>query len=214
MTRMPATSSCMTLLISSSCFWSRGSSGPALYRQTAMHPASRGNAHRSINPNCRFNRNMQKMLPATSMVVRIIPRINWATKFCIWVMSLVTRVTSEPVPNRSIWGKEKHMIRRKQSFRISLPMFWLARWANMLFREPHIPPNSTRPTMVRPRVKIRSNPPAPAASSRSTPSSTIRRISPGCSRSMETSPTMNRAAGMAKYRYFLTYFHILFLPNP
>ena len=114
------------------------------------------------------------------------------------------KIPPEPVPNRSIWGKEKVMIRRKQSFRISFPTFWLVRWTNMLFREPHSPPSITRPIMASPRVRIRSSPPAPAASSCSTPSSTIRRISPGWSRSMETSPTMNRAAGTAKYRYFFT----------
>ena len=47
----------------------------------------------------RRRRNRQKILPPISMKVRIIPRTNCATKFCIWVMSLVTRVTNEPVPN-------------------------------------------------------------------------------------------------------------------
>ena len=53
-----------------------------------------------------------------------MPRTNWETKFCTWVISLVTRVTNEPVPNWSSWGKENCIIRRKQSLRISLPMFW------------------------------------------------------------------------------------------
>ena len=167
-----------------------------------MQPASRGKAHKSIHPNCRFRRNMQKMLPPISMVVRIMPRTNCAARFCTWVMSLVTRVTRDPVPKRSICGKEKVMIRRKQSFRISLPMFWLVRCTNILFRAPHAPPNKTSRIMMSPSLTISSSPPAPEASSFSTPSSTIWRISPGWSRSMETSPTMNKAAGMAKYRYF------------
>ena len=36
------------------------------------------------------------------------------------------------------------MIRRKVSFRISLPIFWLEMWVKALFSEPHSPPNTTR----------------------------------------------------------------------
>ena len=46
-------------------------------------------------------------------------RMSMATKFCIWVTSLVTRVTSEPVENRSIFPKEKLWIFRYRSLRIS-----------------------------------------------------------------------------------------------
>lgn len=74
-------------------------------------------------PNVLFSRNMKKMLPKVSIEVRIIPRTKLDTKFCTWVMSLVTRVTREPVPNRSTWGNEKVMMLRKASFRISFPMF-------------------------------------------------------------------------------------------
>ena len=42
------------------------------------------------------------MLPNVRSVVRISPLINSETKFCTWVISLVTLVTMEPVPNRSI----------------------------------------------------------------------------------------------------------------
>ena len=92
--------------------------------QMAKHPMVRGKAHSTTRPKVWFKRNMQYMLPNISIEVRIMPRTNWETKFCIWVMSLVTRVTNQPVPNWSSWGKENCIIRRKQSLRISLPMFW------------------------------------------------------------------------------------------
>ena len=59
-------------------------------------------------------------------------------------MSLVTRVTSEPVPTCPTCGKEKVMILRKQSFLISLPTFWLAICTNTLLSKPQSPPKSTR----------------------------------------------------------------------
>ena len=137
------------------------------------------------------------MLPKVSMVVRTMPRTNWDTKFWTWVMSLVTRVTREPVLKASIWGKEKDIIRRKQSFRMLLPMFWPAMWTNTLLREPHSPPNSTSRIIRRPSCQMRAMLPTPPFSRPRTPSSTIRLMIPGWVRSMDTSPTMKRAAKTA-----------------
>ena len=144
---------------------------------------------------------MKYMLPNISMAVRIMPRTNWEMKFCTWVMSLVTRVTREPAPSRSTWGKEKVMIRRKQSLRISLPMFCPALCTNTLFIDPQKPPNSTSPTICSPSRQISVRSPAPPLFSPSTPSSTIRLMMPGWIRSISTSPTMQAAASTAKCRY-------------
>ena len=57
--------------------------------------------------------------PIIMLGARSAIRITMATKFCIWVTSLVTRVTSEPVENRSILPKEKLWILRYRSLRIS-----------------------------------------------------------------------------------------------
>ena len=46
-------------------------------------------------------------------------RITIATKFCSWVTSLVTRVTREPVENRSILPNAKLWILVYRSVRIS-----------------------------------------------------------------------------------------------
>ena len=99
MMRMPDTSSCRMALIRSSWACSRTNSGFALYRQKASTPTMNGNAHSTIRPNFAFSRNMKKMLPKVSMDVRIRPRLNSDTNSCTCVMSLVTRVISEPVPN-------------------------------------------------------------------------------------------------------------------
>ena len=121
--RMPETSSCMIALIRSRCACSFSNNGFALPRQITMQPTMNGNAHSTTSPNRGFSRNMKNILPKVSMVVRIMPRTNWDTKFCTCVMSFVTRVTREPVPKESTCGKENVMMFRKQSLRISLPMF-------------------------------------------------------------------------------------------
>ena len=96
--RMPATSSCIMELMVSSCACRRVNSGLAFERHSAMHPAISSVAHSTMRPKVRLSWNMKNMLPKVSMVVRIMPRTNWDTKFCTCVMSLVTRVTSEPAP--------------------------------------------------------------------------------------------------------------------
>ncbi len=207
--RMPDTSSCIMALMASSCACSLENRGFAFPRQRAMIPTSNGNAHNTINPKRRFSRNIKYMLPKVSIEIRIIPRINVETKFCTWVMSLVTLVTKEPVPKRSSCGKENVMILRKQSFRISLPIFWLDTWTNALLREPHKPPNRTRPIICNPSIQIRCRLGAPPLCTPRTPSSTIRLIIPGCIKSMSTSPIINKPAAMAKNRYRLIYFHMI-----
>ena len=46
------------------------------------------------------------------------------------------------------------MILRKQSLRMSFPMFWLDMWVKMLFREPSTPPNTATTIMTAPMVRI------------------------------------------------------------
>ncbi len=207
--RMPDTSSCMISLMASRYACSLENRGSALHRQTPMMPTRNGKAHSTMSPKRKFSRNIQYMLPNVRSVVRISPLINSETKFCTWVMSLVTLVTREPVPKRSICGKEKSMILRKQSFRISFPIFWLDMCTNTLLREPQSPPSRTRPIICSPSIHIRCRSALPPLLTPRTPSSTIRLMNPGCSRSIITSPIMNRPAMMAKSRYFLIYFHMV-----
>ena len=94
------------------------------------------------------------------------------------------------------------MMLRKQSLRISLPMFWLEMCTNMLFSEPDRPPNSTSTIIFSPSRQISIILPA------RTPSSTIWLMISGCKRSIITSPTMNSPPSTAKNRYCLTYFHM------
>lgn len=141
-----------------------------------------------------------------------MPRTNWDTKFCTCVISFVTHVTSDPVPNRSSCRKEKVMILRKQSFRIALPIFCPGRWTKTLLSEPQRPPNNTRPIICSPSVQIRFKLPAPPLCKPRMPSSTIRRIMLGWIRSISTSPTMNRPARMVKGKYRRIYRYISMPP--
>ena len=152
---------------------------------------------------------MQNMLPNMSIPLRIMPRTNCERKFCTCVMSLVTRVTSEPVPMESICGKEKAIIRRKQSLRMSLPTFCPAYCTTTLFIEPQKQPRSTNPTICRPSRQIRPMSPTPPLERPSTPSSTISLMRLGCRRSMHTSPTMKSAPSTPRGMYLRTYFHIM-----
>lgn len=102
MMRRPETSSCIMELSLSSWAWRRRKSGFAFHRQNAKTPTINGNAHSIINPNARLSRNIKVMLPSVKNTQRTMPRTNWETKFCTWVMSFVTRVTSVPAPNWSI----------------------------------------------------------------------------------------------------------------
>ena len=76
-------------------------------------------------------------------------------------------------------------------------MFWPVICTNTLLSEPHRPPNITSTIMRRPRLSIRLMSPTPPLLRPSTPSSTMRLIMSGCSRSMVTSPTMNSVASTA-----------------
>ena len=97
MMRMPDTSSCMMLLMRSSCACSFSKRGLALLKHSVMQPSMKGSAHSTTQPKRASSRNMNTMLPTVSSVVRIMPRTNCAMKFCTCVTSLVTRVTREPV---------------------------------------------------------------------------------------------------------------------
>lgn len=198
--RIPDTSSCIMELILSSWAWSLEKSGLAFPRQKAITPTIKGKTHSIIRPNSRLSMNIKVMLPKVRNEQRIMPRTNWETKFCTWVISLVTRVTKVPAPNLSIWEKEKAMLCRNASLRISLPMFWPDRWTNTLFMEPQNPPNSTSPIICRPRMKMSFRSPTPPVSRPSTPSSTMRLMIPGCTRSISTSPTINSPAMTARGR--------------
>ena len=61
-----------------------------------------------MRPNRVLSRNRKKMLPNISIPVRIIPRTNCEIRFCTCVMSLVIRVTSEPVPKQSTYEKTNY----------------------------------------------------------------------------------------------------------
>ena len=209
---MPETSSCMMALMPSSCACRRTNIGVERFMQNAITATISGNAHSTSLPNAGLSLYMQYMLPKVSIVVRIMPRTNSDRSVCTCVMSLVTRVTSEPVPKRSICGKEKVMIRRKQSLRMSLPTFCAAMCVNTLFSEPHNPPKSTRPIIRMPSVRMRCRSPTPPLAVPSTPSSTMRLMIVGWMRSMLTSLTMNAAASRANRTYFLTYFSMLSVP--
>ena len=109
---------------------------------------------------------------------------------CIWVTSLVRRVTREPVENRSVCSKLRSMTRRKQSFRTSLENFWLATVLNTPHRMPQQAPRTTRPIIRAPRLMTSPRSPTPLLWRPSTPSSTMRLMRLGCMRSMVTSPIM------------------------
>ncbi len=179
MIRMPDTSSCIIPFRKSSCACNLENRGLAFHRQNRITPTKNGKAHSTINPKQRFSRNIQYMLPKVRSEVRIIPRTNSETNACTCVISLVTLVIREPVPKRSSCGKENAIILRKQSFRISLPIFWLDMCTKALFREPHRPPNRTRPIISSPSIQTRCRLGAPPLLMPRTPSSTIRLMIPG-----------------------------------
>ena len=163
-----------------------------------MVPMMKGRAHSTIKAKSGLRVYIKYRLPIVIRTVRTMPRTNWAMRRSTWVTSLVMRVMREPAPKLSIWGNEKVMIFRKVSLRRSLPMFWLAMLTNTLFREPKQQPMSTMPIIWTPRCQISSRLPTPLLFRPSTPSSTMRRIRPGCIKSISTSPPMNSAAIIAK----------------
>ena len=128
-------------------------------------------------------------------------RMSIATKFCIWVTSLVTLVTSDPVENRSMLPKENPWIFRYRSLRISPAKAMLA---FELKKQPPMPP----PIMNRAIRIIRAAVPMlePTVSVPAFPALITRASSMGISTSPMTSTIMHNGPRINQVLYGLIYF--------
>ena len=101
---------------------------------TAMVTTITGRITRKILASPGFIATAMMMAPISMPGARSIIRSPIIIRFCTWVMSLVSRVTREPVEKLSMFWKENFCTFRKQSFRRSAPKLMDAFAAN------HAPP--------------------------------------------------------------------------
>ncbi len=190
--RAPDTFSCTTALTRSSFFCTRPNSGLALESSSHTTSSSIGKAITSTRPKFTFIDKAMTMPPIKVRGARTNIRSAIETRSCTAVMSLVSRVTSEPVVKRSVCSWERCITRLKTSRRRSLPKFCAATVPKAAPPTPHRPPSTVKASITNPTDNIRGISPA------RTPLSTISDISLGCCRSKITSPAMTMGESRAK----------------
>ena len=188
MTLTPARFSCMTTLTRSTRSCTVLNSGMASFMITTIRHTRTGMAASTTRARRTFRRSTQYMPPIKRKGDRISMRMQVVKAFWIWVTSLVMRVTREPVLKVSMLAKVKYCTLWNRSLRMSLAKPKPALVEKYIFpTPPMMPVRAAR--IMRPAIFI-----TYGASPFTMPTSIMRLMRVGCTRSMATSSTMNRGA--------------------